>query len=172
MEISGGSYTYIQLRYSFPDVNNMRSVSLQISCTFVMWSVGPTRFKENTKTNLPSSRTPLCNENPDILRQSPQPAQGGQPSAGYPRPTVGSPWPAVGLSGLAFLIQFNSISWSDQLFRTFIYHHSPLVDTDWCACTVLYNLHCTLYSAMQCNEHCTLYFTLLCKIHCIAACYV
>ena len=80
MEIFGGSYRYIQLKYSFPDVNNKQSIAvvfLQILCIFVMWSVSPTRFKDGSL----SSRSPLCNENLDILRQSPWPAHGGQPTA-------------------------------------------------------------------------------------------
>ena len=32
----------------------------------VSWSVGSKRLKENTKTDLPSSRTPSCNANPDF----------------------------------------------------------------------------------------------------------
>ena len=84
------------------------------------------RFKENTKSDLPSRRTPLCKENPDILSstcprwaaQGPQwaahsgqptahggqptahggqsTARGGQPIVGSQRSTVVSPWPTVG----------------------------------------------------------------------------
>ena len=136
MEISGGSYWYIQLKYSFPDVNNIRSVFLQISCNFVMWSVGQTRFKENTTTDLPSIWTPWCNKHKDILHQRSWPAHGGQSYEGSPRPTVGSPWltvgsppPTMGLSGLAFLIQLDPISWCNWFCCTVIYRHSPQIKT-------------------------------------------
>ena len=101
-----------------------------------MWSVGPTRFKENTKIDLLSSWGPLCNENLYILRQSPWPTQGGQPSVGSLQAMVGSTRPMVGLSGLTFLIQSNPISWSIRFIRTVIYRYSSLLDIH-----ALYNDH-------------------------------
>ena len=67
--------------------------------------------------------TPLCNENPDILRQNPWPAHDGQPSAGSPWPTVGSTRPTVGgpfRSGFPYPVG------SDKLIRSIFSHrHIP-----------------------------------------------
>ena len=89
-----------------------------------------TRFDHHLLTYLPYPVNVKSNVETIRLLQnpvdSPQPTS-GQPSVDSCQPTKGSTRPTVGLSGSAFHIQSDPISWSFRFIRTVIYRHSSLV---------------------------------------------